>query len=590
MPHRSPRRLHLLLLLGLGVGACAAPATTRRSASSETAVPEEVVEATREAAQVAFARGSYLREIGAANEALAALREAVFLWPENASLRLALARQYLDMGRYQEADHLLGDAALAGTAGPAEFLLLARLRAVAGKPEEALQHVDSALAADSTLVAGWLLRGRLASDLHRRSEALASFERANALQPDQAATLLQLGKVEEELGKLPEAESRYRRALELEPQLGAARSALVELLEKNDRLAEAIAVQQDALALVPEDRDALEWLVQLYLREKRYPDVVALLQPRDERHELEPRHEYILGWALLQSEQYDSAEKLLTRLAEGNEFPGAEHLLGELALRQDRSEAAEKHFRAAIRLQPDACAAHLGLATVLLERLRDAAGRVQRQGPAADSLRAVLATASAHTSADEVRCNVLLGYAYLQLREFDAAVRHLEAGHRLDPDNTDVLFNLAMAHQELGHYETALTCGRDVLQRQPENAAALNFVGYIQAERGLALEESETLVRRAIAAEPDNGFYVDSLGWVLFQRGHFAGAVVELERAADLTKHQDAVILEHLGDAYRKAGRPQEALRVYGRSRELAPENGGLRDKIDAVQAEIEKP
>ena len=280
--------------------------------------------------------------------------------------------------------------------------------------------------------------------------------------------------------------------------------------------------------------------------EKRYAEVVALLQPRFQRQELEPRHEYVLGWALLQSKEYDSAETVLSRLAERSEFPGAEHLLGELALRQDKVEEAEKHFRTAIRLEPDACSAHLGLATVLLERLRDADGRLQRQGAAADTLRAVLATASAHTPPDEVRCNVLLGYAYLQLREFDDAVRHLEAGHRLDPENTDVLFNLAMAHQELGHYDTALACGKDVLQRQPENAAALNFVGYIQAERGQALEESEALVRRALAAEPDNGYYVDSLGWVLFQRGHFAGAVVELERAVALTKHQDAVILEHL--------------------------------------------
>lgn len=577
--------------LALGLFACAAPVgTPKDEVYAPGADAELLVEADHEAAEVAFVQGTYLRERGEAVGALVYLDEAVRLWPENTGLRLALARQNLEMGRIAAAESLLERTVAAGAASAPEHLLLARLRVVAGKREGALAQVAAALAADSTLVAAWLLQGRLQSDLGQHEAALESYKRADALQPYRAATLVQLGGTYERLGRDGDAESSYRRALGLEPLLGAARTALVELYERGGRTADAIALQQEALKLEPENQESLEWLVQLYLREKRYADVVSLLQPRLAAGALEARHEYVLGWAFLQIERFAAAESVLVNLSAHSEVPGVEHLLGEVALRQDHDVEAEAHFRKSIAMEPDACAAHLGLATVLLERLRDADGRIQRQGAAADTLRRVLATAAAHTPATEYRCNVLLGFAYVQLREFELAVRHLEAGRALSPDNIDLLFNLAMTHQELGHTDSALAYGRDVLRREPDHAPALNFVGYVQAERGVALEESEALVRKALAAEPDNGYYVDSLGWVLYQRGRISSAVETLERAAALTKQRDAIILEHLGDAYVKAGRPGDARRVYERSRELAPENHALRAKIAALEELGEKP
>ncbi len=584
-------RATIAIFLGLaGCLACAAPPAPHAVGSpAADTTRADLAQARQEAAQVAFVQATYLRELGEHGQARAGFAHAVRLWPENAALRLALARQDLDMGRQSEALQVLEIAVASGSATAPEYLLLARLRLLAGRQDEALRQVEAALAADSTLVPAWSLRGRLLADLGRDEMALASLQHADALQPDHATTQLQIGAVQDKLGAADAAEHAYRRALDLDPQLGAARTALVALYERSGRREDAYAVQEQALQLAPDDPEALEWLVQLCVREERYADIVSLLAPRLEAGALEPRHEYLLGWALLQLDRFGDAERVLQTLAERTESGGVEHLLGELALRQDRASDAEAHFRRAIRLDPEECAAHLGLATVLMRRLRAGEHPVQ-PGAATDSLRAMLATAAAHTSAQEVRCNVLLGYAYVQLRDFASALPFLEAGHRLDPGNAGLLFNLGMAHQELGHYETALALGREVLVLEPENPAALNFVGYIQAERGLALEESEALIRKALAVEPDNGYYVDSLGWVLFQRGQFDLAVAELERAVQLLSNEDAVILEHLGDAYHRAGRLEDAARAYGRSQTLAPERPGLRQKIDALQSEIEKP
>jgi Flp pilus assembly protein TadD len=101
----------------------------------------------------------------------------------------------------------------------------------------------------------------------------------------------------------------------------------------------------------------------------------------------------------------------------------------------------------------------------------------------------------------------------------------------------------------------------------PKNANALNYLGYTYAEMGIRLDEAEALVREALKYKPDDGYIIDSLGWVYFQRGDYETALVHLRRAAELAP-EDPVILEHVGDAYRKLGDPARALIFYRRSLE----------------------
>ena len=96
----------------------------------------------------------------------------------------------------------------------------------------------------------------------------------------------------------------------------------------------------------------------------------------------------------------------------------------------------------------------------------------------------------------------------------------------------------------------------------PQNAAALNYLGYTYAELGQHLDEAEKLIRRALAIEPDDGFYIDSLGWVYYMRGDYPRAVEQLERAIEHAG-DDPTVTEHLGDAYEKSGKARDAIRVY---------------------------
>ena len=96
------------------------------------------------------------------------------------------------------------------------------------------------------------------------------------------------------------------------------------------------------------------------------------------------------------------------------------------------------------------------------------------------------------------------------------------------------------------------------LDEFPDDPSASNDLGYLWAERGVHLGRAWRLIRVAIADEPDNKAYRDSLGWVYYQRGQYREAVVELEKAA-ADKKPDGVVLDHLGDAYLKVGQPEKA-------------------------------
>ena len=89
--------------------------------------------------------------------------------------------------------------------------------------------------------------------------------------------------------------------------------------------------------------------------------------------------------------------------------------------------------------------------------------------------------------------------------------------------------DLAYCREQAGDLSGAEQAARDVLHVEPEDPRALNFLGYLLADHNLKLDEAETLIRKAIEQEPDNGAYVDSMGWVHFRLGRFDEARKELE-------------------------------------------------------------
>jgi tetratricopeptide (TPR) repeat protein len=103
-------------------------------------------------------------------------------------------------------------------------------------------------------------------------------------------------------------------------------------------------------------------------------------------------------------------------------------------------------------------------------------------------------------------------------------------------------------------------------------------LGYTYADRGIKLEEALDLINRALTVKPDDGYFIDSLGWTYYKMGKIDEALAQLNRAVALVP-DDAVIQEHLGEIYLKKSQMREAKEAWLRSLELDPDNNKLVDR-----------
>jgi Flp pilus assembly protein TadD len=129
---------------------------------------------------------------------------------------------------------------------------------------------------------------------------------------------------------------------------------------------------------------------------------------------------------------------------------------------------------------------------------------------------------------------------------------------------------------------------RHVITLDPKHAEAYNYVGYMYAERGQNLDEAVSLINKALALEPDNGYFIDSLGWAYYQQGRYGEAVRELKRAVDRAK-EDPVIFEHLGDALIKGGFDEDAAAAWEKALQLDPAADGIKKKLDDLRARLRR-
>jgi tetratricopeptide (TPR) repeat protein len=175
---------------------------------------------------------------------------------------------------------------------------------------------------------------------------------------------------------------------------------------------------------------------------------------------------------------------------------------------------------------------------------------------------------------------------YQEKKDYPAAIELARKMVAADPKSDKFHFTLGAALDQNKQRDEGMAEMKKAIELNPANAQALNYLGYSYAEQGTNLVEAEKLIKRALDIEPEDGFYVDSLGWVYYQKGDYKQAVEQLERAVNLTG-SDPTITEHLGDAYRKLGKTREAGHEYTDALKKAQETdqvARLKDKIQVLQ------
>jgi Tfp pilus assembly protein PilF len=139
------------------------------------------------------------------------------------------------------------------------------------------------------------------------------------------------------------------------------------------------------------------------------------------------------------------------------------------------------------------------------------------------------------------------------------ALDEVEKLAKTDEDKSTVYFMRGAMYERMKKFDASETEFRKVLAIDADNAGALNYLGYMLADRNVRLDEAMQMIKKALEMEPENGAYLDSLGWVYYRQGKLQEAESLLLKALERTG-QDPAIRDHLGDVYAKQGKTKEAI------------------------------
>ncbi len=200
-----------------------------------------------------------------------------------------------------------------------------------------------------------------------------------------------------------------------------------------------------------------------------------------------------------------------------------------------------------------------GLKLTLAQQMADA-------GKTDESIQ--LAKSALKGGAEDRDTYIMLSQIYMRLRRWKDAEDAIAQAEKLAvrPEEKEyVRFVQGSIYERQKKFEQAEQAFRQVLQQNPSNSMALNYLGYMLADHNTHLEEALTLIKKALDLDPQNGAYLDSLGWAYFKLGNYDQAEESLRRAADKTPN-DATVQDHLGELYARTNRFKQAATHWERA------------------------
>lgn len=423
---------------------------------------------------------------------------------------------------------------------PAILLLLAEMYLGSNQPEKSGPILERVLSLDQTSYPGHVLMARL-------------FE-------------LQ--------GKVNEAADHYRKALdrnwssELQMELG-------ELFIKNAKYDEAIELYKNIIEREEQNESARIALVHVYLLQKK--DEQALLELKQLKTFADQPQRVDLTIARIYAKQkhYDKAISIAEKILERENLPEARYFLAILFAQEQKFDRALKQIRQIERKAPEYPDAVLLQVRILRDRNRlDEAMQILEDNIATGAIR-------------NAELYIMLAALHQQQGRDDLSKKALLQGLEAFPDDENLLYEYGLFLENSGDHNAALQIMEKIIELKPDNAAALNFVGYSWADKKVNLDKALEYIQRAIELKPENGYIHDSLGWIYYRLGKMEQAVKELEAAAKLSPN-DSAILEHLGDVYLESGRGRQALDTYRKavrfSTEDPAEKARLQEKVRLLE------
>ncbi len=492
--------------------------------------------------------------------------------PESAFLEMELAALYQRQGDVKQA---LAHAEKSLRLDPKQqeaYFLLAGLHVGLNQLDEAIREYERVLRLDPENREAHLFLATLYAQQRQYPKAIRTVKELLRLDPQLVVGHYYLGRLYLEINRLADAKKELLLVLTMEPKFIPAMFDLGTTLEREHQYTRALAMYRRILRAQPRNTRVWASVARLYLVMNRYSDAQKAFHRIKVLERNDPGADFNIGLIYLEQKLPDNAIRLFRPLLSHPRYQERARYLIAIALEEKGDlKAAAREYQLVSRGAENFIQARLRMAYLTFQMGDKARAR--------QILNELLTLAP-----NQEEIYLTSAYFYEEDNQWDRAIQALKAGQGKVERPQEIHFRLAVLYEKQHNRQESIQQIKKVLELDPNNPDAQNFLGYTYAEGGINLDEAERLIREALQAKPNSGHIIDSLGWVLYKKGQYDKAVAELERAHRIMP-QDATVAEHLGDAYFQQRRYRDALRIYRRALDLENANPSeLRKKINQIE------
>jgi tetratricopeptide (TPR) repeat protein len=366
-----------------------------------------------------------------------------------------------------------------------------------------------------------------------------------------------------------QAINAYEKALSFDPAFDPAAERIYRLCRQSAQWDRLVSIFDPYHLRDPEKYIYRIGLAEAYINQERYSDSKELLQPMLDGDEVPWQVYELMGRIALQEEDYKAAIDYFQEIIDLDSSNRIGWLFKGFALSNADSLAdAEAHYREALKYLPDD--------PFILSFLGISLNRLGRDQEALTPFEQAL-------KVDPENLNALVSYGLTlnRLNRNRDAIVPFKTALTVDPGNLTALTSLGMIYDELKMFRQCDSLYGAALKRYPDNDLLQNNFAYSLAERGIRLQEALDMARKAVEAQPKNGAYLDTIGWIYYKLGNFDLALKFVQESID-NREGSAVVIEHLGDIYYKIGNIEQAKIHWKRASDLDPQNSILLRKIES--------
>lgn len=416
---------------------------------------------------------------------------------------------------------------------------------------------------------GYLTAANLLSRAPDHDQALAAMDELVKPHHQQPEALYASASLAAQLEKPALALERVDALLRLDPHHLQGLIMKSRLLYAVERREEAIATLRQAVEQAPANTQLRTVYARMLVDERHLDEARREFRILDRQIPNDPDVIYALGLLALQDEDLKEGEKQFQRLLRlGQREAEANFALGQIAESRNEIDKAIDYYEAVSDGENE-----------LDARLRAAMLLARRDG--LDKGLAYLHNLRPASGADSVKVTLFEGELLRQAERNDEAMSVYDDALALLPGNAELLYARAMVAERIDRLDILEQDLREILRQNPNDAQALNALGYTLADRTDRLDEASQLIERAMQIEPEDAAILDSMGWVLYRQGRLAEALDYLKQA--YARQGDAEIAAHLGEVLWVMGQREEAHKVWNEALKRAPNHKVLRQTINRL-------